>query len=124
MQMYDRVNDMVKLLDVIDKTDSTSFWQDNCTSTFHVVSTMHIIKKVPIVWKGPDWESFLNILLNAKVTPKVVVFLCDRKSFRFFLTTAMKSIFITKMRFEFGQYMVGAGKALVSFPSLMKEPIF
>jgi hypothetical protein len=72
-----------------------------------VVSTMHTMKEVPIVWKVLDRNSFLNMLLNAKVTPRVVVWLCDQKSFRFFFAMAMKSTYITNMRFEFGQYMVG-----------------
>jgi hypothetical protein len=95
--MYDRVNDMVELLDVIDKTDITSFLQDNNTSIFIVVSTTHIIKEVLLVWKGPNWESFLNTLLNAKVTPKVIIHLCDKEFFKFLFTTTMKSTFIMKM---------------------------
>jgi hypothetical protein len=42
--MYDMVNDMVELLDVINKTNSTSFLQDDGTSIFTIVSTTHIIK--------------------------------------------------------------------------------
>jgi hypothetical protein len=76
---------------------------------------MHTIKEVP------NWELFLNTLLNVKVTPKVFVYLCDLKSFKFLFTTAMKSTFITKIQFEFGQYMARVGEALVSLPSLMKE---
>jgi hypothetical protein len=95
--MYDRVNDMVELLNVIDKTNITSFLQDDSTSIFIVVSTTHIIKEVLLVWKGPNWESFLNTLLNAKVTPKVIVYLCDKEFFRFLFTTTMKSTFIMKM---------------------------
>jgi hypothetical protein len=95
--MYDRVNDMVELLDVIDKTDITSFLQDNNTSIFIVVSTTHIIKEVLLVWKGPNWESFLNTLLNAKVTPKVIIHLCDKEFFKFLFTTTMKSTFNMKM---------------------------
>ncbi len=75
--MYDKVNDLVELLDVIDKTNLVSFLQDDGTSTFIVVSTMHTIKEVLVVWKSFNWESFLNTLLNAKVTPKGVVCLCD-----------------------------------------------
>jgi hypothetical protein len=52
--MYDRVNDMAKLLDVIEKRESTSFLQDDITSTFVVVLTTHTIKEVPIMWKGLD----------------------------------------------------------------------
>ncbi len=88
-------------LDVIDTIELVSFLQDNVAITFVVVSTMHIMKEVPIVWKDLDWESFLNILLNAKVTPKVVVYLCNCKSFWFLFTMAMKSTYIMKMRFEF-----------------------
>jgi hypothetical protein len=63
---------------------------------------MHTIIEVPVVWKGSDYELFLNILLNAKVTPKVVVYLCDGESFKFLFTAAMKSTFITKLQFKFG----------------------
>jgi hypothetical protein len=92
---------MVELLDVIDKMNSTSFLQDDSISIFTIVSTTHTIKEVPVVWKGLNWESFLNILFNAKVIPKVVIYLCDWESFRFLSTTTMKSTFITKMWFEF-----------------------
>jgi hypothetical protein len=52
--MYDKVNDMAELLDVLDKMDWTSFLQDDDTSTFNVVSTIHIIKKVLVMWKGSN----------------------------------------------------------------------
>jgi mRNA deadenylase 3'-5' endonuclease subunit Ccr4 len=48
--MYEKVNDMVELLDVIDKMDSTSFLQDDSTSTFTIVSTTQTI--ILVVWKG------------------------------------------------------------------------
>jgi hypothetical protein len=35
----------------------------------------------------------------------------------------MKSTFITKMWFKFGQYMARIGEALVSLPSFMRELI-
>ncbi len=66
----------------------------------------------------------MNTLLNAKVTPKVVIYLCDWESFKFLFTTTMKSTFITKMWFEFGQYMVGVGKVEVFLPSFMKKLVF
>lgn len=49
--MYDRVNDMVELLDVINKMESTSFLQEDGTSTFIVVSTTHTIKEVLVMWR-------------------------------------------------------------------------
>jgi hypothetical protein len=52
--MYNKVNGMAELLDVLDKMDWTSFLQDDNTNTFNVVSTFHIIKKVLVVWKGSD----------------------------------------------------------------------
>jgi len=76
---------MAKPLVVIDKTDSTSFLQNDDTSTFIIVSMTHIIKEVHVVWKGLEWESFLNILLNVKVIPKVVVCLCGGEFSGFFL---------------------------------------
>jgi hypothetical protein len=47
--------DMVKLFYVIDKTEFTSFLQDDATNTSVVVPTTHTIKEVPIVWKGLNW---------------------------------------------------------------------
>jgi hypothetical protein len=93
-------------------------------STFTIVSTTHTTKEVPIVWKGPNWESFLNALFNAKVIPKVVICLCDRESFRFLFMIAMKSTYIMKICFKFGQYMVGTGEVLILLPSFMKELVF
>jgi hypothetical protein len=50
--------DMVELFDVIDKTEFTSFLQDDVTNTSIVVPTTHTIKEVLIVWKGLKWSSF------------------------------------------------------------------
>ncbi len=52
--MYDRVNDMAELLDVIDKMESISFLQEDDTSTFIIVSTTHTIKEVLVIWKGSN----------------------------------------------------------------------
>jgi hypothetical protein len=52
--MYDRVNDMAKLLDVIDKTNITSFLHDDNRIIFTIVFTTHIIKEVHVMWKGPN----------------------------------------------------------------------
>jgi hypothetical protein len=49
--MYDKVNDMAKLLD---KINWTSFLQDDGISTFNVASTIHIIKKVLVMWKDSN----------------------------------------------------------------------
>jgi len=51
---------------------------------------MHIIKEVLVEWRGLDWELFFNTLFNAKVIPKVAIYLCDWESFKFHFTTAMK----------------------------------
>jgi hypothetical protein len=52
--MYDRVNDIVEFLHVIDKMDLASFLYNNGTSIFIVVSTMHTIKEVM------NWELFMK----------------------------------------------------------------
>lgn len=41
---YDRLNDMVELLNVIDKSKMVSYLQDNTTSTVIVTSTTHTTK--------------------------------------------------------------------------------
>ncbi len=67
--------------------------------------------------------SFLNSLLNAKVTFKMVVCLCDHESLRFLLSIVMKSNFVTKLRFEFGQYISTGVESFGSNANIMKEPI-
>jgi hypothetical protein len=52
--MYDMVNDMVEILEFINKMELISFLQNNTTNTFVVVSTTHTTKEVSIVWKCPD----------------------------------------------------------------------
>jgi hypothetical protein len=113
---------MVELLDVIDKRESISFMQDETMNTFIVVSTTNTTKKMPIVWKGLYWESFLNMLLKLKVIFKIVVYLCDSESFKFFLLIVMKSIYVIKLRFKIGQYMAARAKFLSSLT--MIEHVF
>jgi hypothetical protein len=64
--MFDRVNDMIELLDVINKINKTSFLQDDNTNTFIIVFMTHIIKEVFVVWKGPYWESFFSTFIQCK----------------------------------------------------------
>jgi hypothetical protein len=89
------------LLDVMDKESSASFLQNNVTWTIDVYTT-HSMKDVPIIWKGPNWESFLIGIFNAKANFIVVACICDQESFKSLLTIMSKSIFVTKIRFEFG----------------------
>jgi hypothetical protein len=114
---------MVELLDVIDKRGLISLLQDEAMNIFIVVSTTHTTKKMPIVWKGLDWESFLNMLLKLKVIFKIVVYLCDCESFEFFLSIVMKSTYVTKLRFEIGQYMA-IGTKVLSFLTMTKHVLF
>jgi len=48
---FDRVNNMVALLDVIIKETITSLLQDNATSTITVICTIHITKDILAIWK-------------------------------------------------------------------------
>jgi hypothetical protein len=75
---YDRVENMVGLLDVINKESCTSFLMDDTTMNIVVVCTTHNTKDVPTIWKGLGWESFLLGLLNARAMFKVVC-ICDHK---------------------------------------------
>jgi len=94
---YDRVNNMSRLLDVMDKESSTSFLQNDVTWTINVIYTTHSLKDVPIIWKGPNWESFLIRIFNAKANFIVVACICDQESFKSLLTIVSKSIFVTKI---------------------------
>jgi len=79
---YDRVENMVGLLDVVNKESCALFFMDDVTRTIAMVCTTHNMKDVSIAWKGLDWESFLLGLLNARAMFKVVVCICDHKSSR------------------------------------------
>ncbi len=50
---YDRVENMVGLLDVINKESCASFFMDNATRTIIVICITHITKNIPTVLKGP-----------------------------------------------------------------------
>jgi hypothetical protein len=84
-----------------------------------MVYITHTLKEILVMWKGLDWESSIAGLLEAKVTFKMVVYVCDKEFFRHLFTTILKSIFIKKVRFEFGQYMVG----VVEGTSFSKGPM-
>jgi hypothetical protein len=109
---------MACLLDVINKESCTSFLMDIATRTIIVICTTHSTKNILIVWKGSNWESFLLGLLNVRAMFKVVVCICDCKSFKSLLTIVCKSTFVTKIRFEFGQYMARLAKVLGSLMTL------
>jgi hypothetical protein len=64
---------MAGMLDVIDKESCASFLMDDATRTIAIIYTTHSMKDVLIIWKGPNWESFLLRLLNAKAMFKVIV---------------------------------------------------
>jgi hypothetical protein len=118
------------LLDVIDKESCASFFMDNATMTIAVVCITHNMKDISTNWKGLGWESFLLGLLNARAMFKVVVCICDCKSFKSLLTIMCKSTFVTKIQFEFGQYMarlievLGSPTTLQSVPMLMFAYLF
>jgi hypothetical protein len=126
---YDRVENMVGLLDVINKESCTSVLMDDTTMNIVVVCTTHNTKDVPTIWKGLGWESFLLGLLNARAMFKVVC-ICDHKSFKSLLTIVCKLIFVTKIQFEFGQYMArlvevpSSSTTLLSIPMLMFAYLF
>ncbi len=48
--------------------------------------------------------------LRLKVIFTIMVHLCDRESFKFFLSIGMKSIYVTKLKFETGQYIATRAK--------------
>jgi len=94
---FDQIDNMITMLDVIDKETATSFLQNNVTSIIAVICTTHIAKDVPTIWKGFDWDSIVTGLLNAKARFKVVVCICDCNSFKNLFSTVCKSMYVTKM---------------------------
>jgi hypothetical protein len=51
---YDKVENMVGLLDVINKESCALLFMDNVTRTIIVVCITHNRKNVLTVWKGPN----------------------------------------------------------------------
>jgi hypothetical protein len=51
---FEKVGNMVSLLDVIDKEGMASFLHDDATITITVVCTTHMIKDNPTIWIGLD----------------------------------------------------------------------
>jgi hypothetical protein len=89
-----------------------------------MVCTTHTLKKTLAKWKGPNTKSFITSLLEAKVSFKVVVCVCDRKSFKHLFITIFKFIFVTNVRFEFGQYMARAIEGTSFLKGPMEELVF
>lgn len=58
-QKEDKLNDMAKLLDVVDEREMVSSLQDDATSTIVVMSTTHTTKEFLVVLKGLDMSRFL-----------------------------------------------------------------
>jgi hypothetical protein len=50
---YDKVENMVGLLDVINKESCTLFLMDDVTRTITIIYTTHSTKKISTIWKGP-----------------------------------------------------------------------
>ncbi len=127
---YDRVENMVGLLDVINKESCASFLMDDTTMTIVIVYTTHNTKDISTISKGLGWESFLLGLLNVRAMFKVVVCICNHKSFKSLLTIVYKLTFVTKIQFEFGQYMArlievpSSSMTLLSVPILMFAYLF
>jgi hypothetical protein len=51
---FDIVENMLGLLDFINKESCTSFLMDDATRTIVVICTTHSMKNILIVWKGPN----------------------------------------------------------------------
>jgi len=51
---YDKVENMVGLLDVIDKESCTSFFMDDTIRTIAIVCMIHSTKDILTIWKGLD----------------------------------------------------------------------
>jgi len=121
---FDQIDNMITMLDVIDKETATSFLQNNVTSIIAVICTTHIAKDVPTIWKGFDWDSIVTGLLNAKARFKVVVCICDCNSFKNLFSTVCKSMYVTKMWLEFGQYVVQQEEVSSLSTNLMSDVVF
>ncbi len=51
---YDKVENMVGLLDVINKESCTLFLMDDVTRTIAIIYTTHSTKNISTIWKDPD----------------------------------------------------------------------
>jgi hypothetical protein len=91
---YDRIENMVGLLDVINKESYASFFMNDITRTIIVIYTTHNMKDIPIIWKGPNWGSFLLGLLNVRAMFKVIACICNCESFKSLLTTCANQLLL------------------------------
>ncbi len=74
--------------------------------------------------KNFDWDSFVSRLLNAKTRFKVVVCICDCNSFKNLFCIMCKSMYVTKMWLEFGQYMAWQEEVSSLSTNLMNNVFF
>ncbi len=121
---------LISTMDVINKESCTPFFMDDTTRTIVVVCITHSTKDVSTIWKGPDWESFLLGLLNARAMFKVIDCIYNYESFKSLLTTVCKLTFVTKIQVEFGKYMAkqiedpGLSMTLLNVPMLIYAYLF
>ncbi len=95
---FEKVDNMVGFLNVINREHMASFLHDDATRTITVVCTTHRVKDNPRMWIGLEWESFLPAMKHAKAT----ICICNLDSFRNFFSIVMKSNHVTSFQFEFG----------------------
>jgi hypothetical protein len=85
------------------------------------LSIQHIIWRMFPIFGRALIESFLIGLVNAKANFTVIACICDHESFKSLFITVSKSIFVTKIRFEFGQYMEWKGEVPFQSMSLLNN---
>lgn len=69
------------------------------------------------------WVFFIRFL-NAKANFTIITWICDHESFKNLLTIANKLIFVTKISFEFGQFMAQKGEVPFQSTILLNIHVF
>jgi hypothetical protein len=95
------------LMAVVDgDPNTTKLLMDSMLSTVAILSITYNIERECVVWKGPNWECLLSGLFNYKVYFQSVFYICNREAFSHLFAIVTKYKFSSKLRLEFGQYMV------------------
>ncbi len=98
---------------------TTSFLQNNATSTIAVICTTYITKDIPSIWKWFERDPFVIGLLNARARFKLVVCIYDCDLLKNLFTIVCKSMYVTKMWLKFNHYMFQHEEVLSLSTNLM-----
>jgi hypothetical protein len=87
-----------------DSSRYVDFWSSKFGRIFVIFFTMNSLTEDLDFSSQIDWKNMFSSLLSMKVTFKVMVCICDQKSFTNLVITLQEDDFMDKISMEYGFY--------------------